>query len=138
MGCFKFLKIMICLNSKGLPLLEELKNIRAETHFSVDFSKSLCCDNNMDKTLKAIKERKQNSLDDLLEEIREFNPEAILADGFESCILGYSSQGYVIYSINQIIDTLMDRDGMTEDEAKDFFTNIECAFVGEYTPYLYV
>lgn len=130
---------MICLNSEGLPFLEELKNIRAETHFSVDFNKFLCCDDSMDETLKAIKERRQNSLANLLEEIREFNPQAMLVDGFESCILGYSSQGYVIYSINQIIETLIDRDGMTEEEAKDFFYfNIECAFVGEYTPiYMY-
>ena len=75
----------------------------------------------------------------LLESISEFNPEAKLADGFNDCILGYDTKGRVIYSVNSILDTLVNRDGMDYDEAQEYFGfNIECAYIGEYTPiYMY-
>ena len=72
---------------------------------------------------------------ELLESITEFNPEAKLADGFDDSILGYDTKGRVIYSVNSILDTLVNRDGMDYDEAQEYFGfNIECAYVGEYTP----
>ena len=76
---------------------------------------------------------------ELLESITEFNPEAKLADGFDDSILGYDTKGRVIYSINSILDTLVNRDGMDYDEAQEYFGfNIECAYIGEYTPiYMY-
>ena len=76
---------------------------------------------------------------ELLETISEFNPEAQLADGFNDSILGYDTKGRVIYSINSILDTLVNRDGMDYDEAQEYFGfNIDCAYVGEYTPiYMY-
>lgn len=76
---------------------------------------------------------------ELLESISEFNPEAKLADGFDDSILGYDTKGRVIYSVNSILDTLVNRDGMDYDEAQEYFGfNIECAYVGEYTPiYMY-
>jgi len=76
---------------------------------------------------------------ELLESITEFNPEAKLADGFNDSILGYDTKGRVIYSVNSILDTLVNRDGMDYDEAQEYFGfNIECAYIGEYTPiYMY-
>jgi len=76
---------------------------------------------------------------ELLESITEFNPEAKLADGFDDSILGYDTKGRVIYSVNSILDTLVNRDGMDYDEAQEYFGfNIECAYIGEYTPiYMY-
>jgi len=76
---------------------------------------------------------------ELLESITEFNPEAKLADGFDDSILGYDTKGRVIYSVNSILDTLVNRDGMDYDEAQEYFGfNIECAYVGDYTPiYMY-
>ena len=46
---------------------------------------------------------------------------------------------YKLYTKDQIVKTLVERDGMTPDEAVEFFNfNIECAYVGEYTPiYMY-
>ena len=71
---------------------------------------------------------------ELLESITEFNPEAKLADGFDDSILGYDTKGRVIYSVNSILDTLVNRDGMDYDEAQEYFGfNIECAYVGDYT-----
>jgi hypothetical protein len=82
---------------------------------------------------------KETTRSELLETISEFNPEAKLADGFEDSILGYDTKGRVIYSVNSILDTLVNRDGMDYDEAQEYFGfNIECAYVGEYTPiYMY-
>ncbi len=78
---------------------------------------------------------KETTKSELLETISEFNPEAKLADGFNDSILGYDTKGRVIYSINSILDTLVNRDGMDYDEAQEYFGfNIECAYVGEYTP----
>jgi hypothetical protein len=82
---------------------------------------------------------KDTTRSELLESITEFNPEAKLADGFDNSILGYDTKGRVIYSVNSILDTLVNRDGMDYDEAREYFGfNIECAHVGEYTPiYMY-
>ena len=82
---------------------------------------------------------KETTRSELLETISEFNPEAKLADGFDDSILGYDTKGRVIYSVNSILDTLVNRDGMDYDEAQEYFGfNIECAHVGEYTPiYMY-
>ena len=82
---------------------------------------------------------KDTTRSELLETITEFNPEAKLADGFDDSILGYDTKGRVIYSVNSILDTLVSRDGMNHDEAQEYFGfNIECAYVGEYTPiYIY-
>lgn len=82
---------------------------------------------------------KETTKSELLESISEFNPEAKLADGFNDSILGYDTKGRVIYSVNSILDTLVNRDGMDYDEAQEYFGfNIECAYIGEYTPiYMY-
>ena len=82
---------------------------------------------------------KKTTRSELLESISEFNPEAKLADGFDDSILGYDTKGRVIYSVNSILDTLVNRDGMDYYEAQEYFDfNIECAFIGEFTPiYMY-
>lgn len=69
----------------------------------------------------------------------EANPEALFADGFDESIIGIDTKGRVTYSVSKIIQTLINRDGMTEEGAREFFDfNIDGAFVGEYTPiYIY-
>ena len=88
---------------------------------------------------KELSEDRKKRLAELKETIAEHNPEAIFADGYDNAIMGYSSDFRVIYSADQIMETLVDRDGMTPDEAIEFFNfNIECAYVGDYTPlYMY-
>jgi len=87
---------------------------------------------NVYEELKAVRRER---ISRLIETIAELNPEARLADGFDDCICGYEKDGRVIYSVPLMIETLMQRDGMEEDEAIEFFEfNIECAYVGEYIP----
>jgi hypothetical protein len=86
-----------------------------------------------------IRAGRKKRLEELKEAIAQHNPEAQFADGHDDAIMGYATDGRVIYSVNEIIGGLMNRDGMTEEEADEFFSfNIECAYVGDYTPiYMY-
>ena len=109
------------LGNFKIKSIEDLKNLRASV-------------GNM---------KKENVINQIMielkETIAEHNPKALFADGFDNAIIGYSSDIRVIYSVSRIMETLVERDGMTPDEAIDFFNfNIECAYLGEYTPiYMY-
>ena len=77
--------------------------------------------------------------DRLAEIIQEQNPEALTADGLDDAILGIAYRAgaapLVAYSTSQCIQILMDRDGMSHDEASEFFEfNVLGAFVGPGTP----
>lgn len=71
--------------------------------------------------------------------IAEANPDALLADGFEAAIVGVaercSQPTLVVYDIARCIEILQSRDGMTADEAAEFFAfNTLGAWVGDHTP----
>lgn len=63
---------------------------------------------------------------------------ALLADGFEDALVGFGyrfSHPVAIYDYNRCIEILMNRDGMTDEEAIEFFDfNVAGAYVGESTP----
>jgi hypothetical protein len=86
-----------------------------------------------------LKKSKRQEREQLLDSLAEFNPEARLADGFEDAIMGYDTKGRAIYSVGSIIEILVERDKMSYEDASEHFSfNIECAYVGEYTPiYMY-
>jgi hypothetical protein len=61
------------------------------------------------------------------------------ADGLDAAIIGVgtrcSKEDLVVYDVDKVIGILMDRDGMSRDDAEEFFAfNIEGAWVGEQTP----
>lgn len=64
----------------------------------------------------------------------------LLADGFEDAFLGVTfltvvGETVAVYSHTACIGILMERDGMTEEEAEEFFEfNVAGAFVGDQTP----
>tara|TARA_R100001369_G_scaffold86225_1_gene120547 strand:+ start:1658 stop:1963 length:306 start_codon:yes stop_codon:yes gene_type:complete len=65
--------------------------------------------------------------------------EAMLADGFDEAILGIGHRcgqpSLIVYDKDKVIDILMKRDGMSPEEAFEFYSfNIEGAWVGEGTP----
>ena len=67
---------------------------------------------------------------------------ALKADGFDDAIMGYAGRcgmnDVLLYSTNKIIQILMERDGMTDEEAIEFFEfNIKGAYMGEGTPLYY-
>ena len=110
-------------------MLEELQYLRAVTEESMI----------MDDKMEEMRLYHLDKVRLMKESCSEFNPEALFADGFDESILGIDTKGRVTYSYNKIIETLIERDGMTEEEAREFFSfNIDGAYVGEYTPiYIY-
>jgi hypothetical protein len=81
----------------------------------------------------------KRSIERLKDRIAEVNEEALLVDGHDNALAGYDIQGRAIYLVENILETLTERDGMTHEEAIEFFDfNIAGAYVGEYTPiYIY-
>lgn len=64
--------------------------------------------------------------------------EALVADGFDDAVIGMARQfnkDLVVYDEDKCIKILMERDGMTDEEAIEFFEfNVVGAYVGEHTP----
>ena len=74
-----------------------------------------------------------------LQAIEELNPDALKADGFDEAIIGVgavaSNAEILVYDANKCIQILVDRDGMSYDDACEFFDfNVRSAYVGEGTP----
>ncbi len=71
---------------------------------------------------------------DLLQDFEE----ALLADGFEDALVGYGRRfnyPVAIYDYDKCLEVMVERDGMTEEEAIEFFDfNVGGAYVGENTP----
>jgi len=65
-------------------------------------------------------------------------------DGFDACVVGVANiwrdqmiVEVLVYNADAMIETMMDRDGMTYEEAYEFFEfNIEGAYIGIDTPVL--
>ena len=73
-----------------------------------------------------------------IEELIENYPDLIRMDGFDDCIIGVTSRfgqsEHFAYSVDKIIDKLME-DGMNGEDAYEFFQfNQVGAYVGETTP----
>jgi hypothetical protein len=70
--------------------------------------------------------------------LKDIDDKILLADGFEEALLGYATQGnrtMAVYDREKCIQILMDRNGVTSEEAEDYFQyNTEGAWMGEYTP----
>jgi len=73
------------------------------------------------------------------EEIEEINPDALLCDGFDEAIIGMAERinlgPIVAYDIDKMLEIMVERDGMTYEEAMEYFDyNILGAWLGENTP----
>lgn len=65
--------------------------------------------------------------------------ELLFADGFDEALLGVATRcgqpPLVVYDRQKCIDLLISRDGMSEEEAEEYFSfNTEGAWVGDRTP----
>jgi len=65
--------------------------------------------------------------------------ELLLADGFEAALIGTGQRAnqlpIAVYDTKKCIEVLEKRDGMTQEEANEFFEfNVVGAWVGEQTP----
>jgi len=71
--------------------------------------------------------------------IAQFNEDALMADGFEEAIVGVAERcgqpSLVVYDAEKCLSILQDRDGMSREDAIDYFGfNTLGAWVGEHTP----
>ena len=76
---------------------------------------------------------------DVRDLISEWNDEALMADGFDEAILGISQrvgmEDVVAYDRDKCISVLVDRDGMSSEDAVEYFEfNVAGAYMGENTP----
>jgi hypothetical protein len=74
-----------------------------------------------------------------IEDISEINPDALVCDGFDEAIIGMAERinlgPVVAYDVDKMIDIMVERDGMTHEEALEYFNfNILGAWMGEFTP----
>lgn len=56
-------------------------------------------------------------------------------DGLNDAVIGKSTDGQLVYDVDKIIDIFMNRDGMNQDDAIDFFWhNVEGSRHGKDFP----
>ena len=85
--------------------------------------------------LETIRKVRAERIEQLLETIADLNPEAPVLEGLDDSIEGYDKDGRIIYSVHNIIETLIERDEMSEEEVWEHYSfNIEGSYLGEYTP----
>ena len=70
--------------------------------------------------------------------VSDYDIDFLFADGFDSCIIGVSVgcySGRVVYDLQKIIESCVEKDGMAFEEAVEFIEfNTISAYVGENTP----
>ena len=71
--------------------------------------------------------------------MEDIDGDLLWADGLLNAVIGIATRAdglrVVCYSIEKIIEVFMKRDGMTEEEAYEFYEfNVACAWVGDKTP----
>ncbi len=71
--------------------------------------------------------------------MEDIDDDLLWADGLLNAVIGIATRAdgmrVVCYSIEKIIEVFMKRDGMTEEEAYEFYEfNVACAWVGDKTP----
>ena len=69
----------------------------------------------------------------------KINPEVLLADGFEDAYIGvcevFNRPPLAAYDRDKCIEILMERDGMSRDDAEEYFNfNVAGSWVGDNTP----
>jgi len=78
--------------------------------------------------------------DEIYAHLEEMNPDALVADGFESAYVGHTVLGpcgpvRAVYDAYKCIDVLVEDEGMTTVEAMEFLDfNVFGAHMGEHTP----
>lgn len=77
--------------------------------------------------------------DNVRDWVAEHNPEALMADGYEDAIVGIAERcgqpTLVVYDAWKCVEILIARDGMSPEDAMDFFQfNTLGAWAGEGTP----
>ena len=82
-------------------------------------------------------DKEKHSQEEIMEYIESLYPDSLLADGFDSCIIGITQgtdSGRVVYDVDKMVEVCME-DGMTYEDAVEYLEfNTLNAYVGQYTP----
>ena len=75
----------------------------------------------------------------ILDYLSELNPDMLVLPDFQEALIGYvercGSNALACYDIDKCIQILIERDGMTDEEALEYFSyNTLGAYMGENTP----
>jgi hypothetical protein len=85
----------------------------------------------------------ESEMSEVYDELKDYNPEALIIDDFEEAYLGFSTDGKAIYDfytmLDVVVEGILEDEDCTEDEAvndaiQHIETNIISAYVGPYTP----
>jgi hypothetical protein len=79
----------------------------------------------------------------IYDQLKEANPRALTLDGFEEAYIGFALQSgekaLATYDYDKCITVLMDREGMTRDDALKYFVyNVAEKYDGAHTPLILV
>jgi hypothetical protein len=77
--------------------------------------------------------------EEIINQLTEENPEALLADGFEEALIGMARRTgqptLAVYDVSKCIKILEKKHKLTEDEAWEYFDfNVAGSWMGEHTP----
>ena len=93
---------------------------------------------NIMEIIKELRQARQERIEAMVDNIAELNPEAILLEPqsfYNKTIMGYSEDGRVVYSVNQILQGHVNQDDMTYEDAVEFFEfNTIGTFMGMDNP----
>lgn len=88
--------------------------------------------------IKELRQAKLKRIEEMVDKIAEMNPEAILLEPqsfYNKTIMGYSEDGRVVYSVDQILQGHVNQDDMTYEDAIEFFEfNTIGTFMGMNNP----
>jgi hypothetical protein len=75
--------------------------------------------------------------EEILDYLADNSPDSMTADGLDTALIGwtYGTRCLAVYDSRKVIDLLVSRDGMTYEEAEEYFDfNIAGAYMGVFTP----
>tara|TARA_R110001592_G_scaffold32260_16_gene113229 strand:- start:1659 stop:2027 length:369 start_codon:yes stop_codon:yes gene_type:complete len=90
----------------------------------MDDSENLSDDCFEEKLTNKIMQQEQSEQEYIIDQVAEVNPEAIILEPrstFNRAIIGSDVDNRIVYSSNKILRAFMDEDGMTEQEALEYF-----------------
>lgn len=81
---------------------------------------------------------KKQVLTQILATLEQINPNAVLIDGYQDCLVGITTQSHypvAVYSTLCIINKLMRTEGWDYEESHDYYShNIAGSYMGEHSP----
>lgn len=90
---------------------------------------------NLKKIIQRVSNLSNMTREEFLDQYQDYSEEFLLVDGFDEAILGIDGTSYkVIYSVEKMINILIEEGSSYEDAFEHLEYNVLSAYVGEQTP----